>query len=110
MSWFTLALGLIREAATTEAGQELINDMRPGTARERRSPETGPAQPQAETWALSIERRQEISDRNVEMLVRMVNSQDDVIVRLEKRQRVWNLCLAAALVLVGVLVIWLSMS
>ena len=109
MSWLTLALGLIKEAAGTEVGQEIINDMRPGTPRERppQAPQAGP--PATDAWRRSVEERLNVAGRNTEMLVRMLNAQDEALIRIQKRQRIWNLSLAAGILLaVGALVLlWL---
>ena len=100
MSWLTVALGLIKEAAGTEVGQDIINDMRPGTQRE-------PPKPGEDAWRQSVEQRLGVTDRNAEMLVLMLNAQDDALIRIQKRQRIWNLCLAGAIILAGGALVWL---
>jgi hypothetical protein len=106
MSWFTLALGLIKEAAGTEVGQDIINDMRPGSARDR--PKTASeAEPSAtDEWRRSVESRFGVADRNTEMLVRMLNAQDEALIRIQKRQRIWNLSLSGAIILTAIAVVW----
>ena len=102
MSWFTLALGLIREAATTETGQDILNDMRSGT---RRGATASPKEP-VDPWRQSIERRLGVADRNTESLVKMLNAQDAMLVRIQKRQRIWNVCLTTAIALTAGLLVW----
>jgi len=102
MSWFTLALGLIREAATTEVGQEILSDMRPGTRREETR---APAEP-VDAWRQAVEQRLRVADRNAEALVRMLNAQNDALLRIQKRQRVWNICLAATVLIMAGALLW----
>jgi len=93
MSWLKLALGLIREAAGTEVGQEMINNMRPSARKE--VPSSGPPQhPDVKT--LLAEHRIEI-DRNFEVVVSRLNEQQAQIQAAMGRQRIWNLALAAGL-------------
>ena len=92
MSWVSLALGLIREAATTELGREIISDLRSNTARKRKETQTDAEQ--IADWRRSVDERIAIVDRNIEMLVEMLNAQDAMLVKIQKRQRVWNLALA----------------
>ena len=102
MSWVRLALGLIREAATTEVGQEIISDLRSNKSRKRQAPPKDAEN--IDRWRQAVEERISVVDRNIEMLVGMLNAQDEVILKIQKRQRVWNLVLAGTtlLLLAGV--------
>jgi hypothetical protein len=102
MSWVTL-LGLIRDVATSNAGQEILKDLRSDGNEPETAPPAGGAD--LERWRASVEHRLRTSDRNVEMLVRMLNAQDEMLIRIQKRQRVWNIVLGSLiLVLSGSLV------
>jgi hypothetical protein len=109
MSWLNLALGLIREAATTDVGQEILSDMRSGGSKG--DPRTAPPSDadRVEQWMRSVEDRLAVSDRNTEMLVRMLNTQDDALVRIQKRQRIWNIALGAAILVLGGMLAWLGL-
>jgi hypothetical protein len=96
MSWVTLALGLIRDVATTEQGQEIINDIRSGTTGKRPPKPVPPREEELGKWRQSVEERISVTDRNIGMLVGMVNAQQEALVRIQERQRVWNIVLAAA--------------
>lgn len=96
MSWVRLALGLIREAATTEVGQDIIRDLRSNASEKRRTPPPTDAQQVAE-WRKTVDERITVVDRNIEMLVQMLNAQDEVFLKIQKRQRVWNLVLSATI-------------
>jgi hypothetical protein len=87
-----LALGLIREAATTELGKEIINDLRSNATRKRQATPTDAEQIGA--WRRSVDERISVVDRNIEMLVEMSNAQDEMLLKIQRRQRVWNLVLA----------------
>ena len=41
-----------------------------------------------------LEEQMQVVDRNIEMLVHMLNVQHDKLVEINKRQRIWNLTLA----------------
>ena len=97
MSWVRLALGLIREAATTELGQDIIRDMRSNASQKRRPAPTD-AQQVAE-WRRAVDERIDVVDRNIEMLVQLLNAQDETFIKIQKRQRVWNLILSGAILL-----------
>ncbi len=106
MSWVTLALGLIREAATTELGQDIIRDLRSSKSSQKKRSAPTDAQ-QVAAWRNAVDERISVVDRNIEMLVQMLNSQDETFIRIQKRQRIWNLVLSgailAALIAVAVL-------
>lgn len=106
MSWVRLALGLIREAATTEVGQDIIRDLRSNASQKKRTPPPTDALQIAE-WRKTVDERITVVDRNIEMLVQMLNAKDEVFLKIQKRQRVWNLVLAggilAALIAVAAL-------
>jgi len=93
MSWLRLAVGLIREAATTQTGQDMINDIRSSAFKGKQGPPD--AQEDVGEWRQSVEARLSIGDKNAEMLVQMLNAQDEALIKIQKRQRVWNLVLAA---------------
>jgi hypothetical protein len=93
MSWLKLALGLIREAAGTDVGQEMINNMR--SSRRNESPNTEAPQ-QIDVKALLVEHRLQI-DRNLEVVVAQLNEQHAQIEAAIRRQRIWNFALAAGL-------------
>ena len=95
MSWVRLALGLIREAATTDLGQDIIRDLRSNATQKRQAPPSD-AQSVAE-WRSAVDERISVVDRNIEMLVQMLNAQDEAFVKIQKRQRVWNLVLSGAI-------------
>ena len=95
MSWLSLALGLIREAATTEVGQDIINDLRSNVTGNRRPPPNRPEE--VNEWRQSVEERIAVVDRNVAMLVQMLNAQDEMLIRVQKRQRIWNFVLASGI-------------
>jgi hypothetical protein len=113
VSWLNLALGLIREAATSDVGQDILRDIRKGRAGERPAPATDPGQSQAkavEAWMKSVEDRLEVLDRNVETLVGLVNAQDEALIRIQKRQRIWNLALAGGLLAAAAVLVWLALA
>lgn len=112
MSWLNLALGLIREAATTDLGQEILSDMRTGGPRgdPKTAPPSGSDQVRSDQvghWMRSVEDRLKVSDRNTEMLVQMLNAQDEALIRIQKRQRIWNIALGAAILAFGGMLAWL---
>ena len=100
MSWVRLALGLIREAATTDLGQDIIRDLRSNASHSNASEKRRPAltdEKQVAEWRSAVDDRMSIVDRNVEMLVKMLNAQDETFLKIQKRQRVWNLVLAGTI-------------
>ena len=109
MSWIRLAMGLIREAATTETGQEILNDIRSSafTGKKDSTVKT-PGPEELDVWRQSVEQRIMVAERNVEMLVRMVNAQDETLIRVQKRQRVWNVALALGILAAAALVWFVS--
>jgi hypothetical protein len=122
MSWLTLALGLIREAASTGMGQDILNDIRGGTKGTKGTkgttaptpdakPGSGPADAEeVGRWMRSVEDRFGVAERNMETLVRMHNAQEESLLRIQKRQRIWNLSLAGAILLLLALVAWLAVA
>jgi hypothetical protein len=105
MSWVTFALGLIRDVATTEAGQDIIKDLRGNSTGQSRPAPT--VEEDLGPWRQAVESRLGVGERNMESLVRMLNAQDESLVRIQKRQRVWNLVLAGGLLLALGAVGWL---
>ena len=95
MSWISLAIGLIREAATTEVGRDIINDLRSNVSGKRRPPPDRPEE--VNEWRQSVEERIAVVDRNVAMLVQMLNAQDEMLIKVQKRQRIWNFVLAGGI-------------
>ena len=108
MSWIRLALGLIREAATTDIGQDIIRDLRSNASQKKRPAPTDAQQ--VTEWRSAVDERISVVDRNIEMLVQMLNAQDETFVTIQKRQRVWNLVLSGAILvaLIGVTVLVLG--
>ena len=109
MSWVRLALGLIREAATTDVGQEIISDLRSNATNRKRHAPPKDAEHIAQ-WRQAVEERISVVDRNIAMLVEMLNAQDEVLLKIQKRQRVWNLVLAGSVLvlLAGVVALLLT--
>jgi hypothetical protein len=94
MSWLKVAFGILREAAGTELGQEVIGNIRsPG---KNKNSEPSAASPGVE--ALLAEHRAQV-DRNLEAVVAMINQQNSRLDASLRRQRAWNLALAAGLVI-----------
>ena len=92
MSWLRLALGLMREAASTEVGQDIINDLKESAFKTRQQ-DLNQMQNIDQVRAF-LEERMTVVDRNMEMLVQMLNAQDEAFLQIQKRQRIWNLVLA----------------
>ena len=99
MSWLKVAFGIIREAAGTELGQEVIDNIRSGR---NRSSEPVTVAPDVE--ALIAEHRQQVA-RNLETVVTMLNEQNVRLNEALRRQRIWNVALAAGLIVAIVLAI-----
>lgn len=100
MSWLKIAFGLIKEAVGTEAGQEVISKV--GSAI-RKEPSMGPQSSQQEPTvkieaieAMIADHRVQV-DRNLETIVQMLNTQNTKFLELNRRQRSWNIALAAGL-------------
>lgn len=107
MSWVTLALGLIRDVATTEQGQEIIHDLRTGASGNRTNRSAPNREEEVGEWRQSVEQRLSVTDRNTAMLVHMLNAQDENLVKIQKRQRLWNLILAVGiLVAIAIPLVW----
>ena len=102
MSWVRLALGLIREAATTNLGKEIISDLKSNASQKMRATPKD-AEHRAE-WRRAVDERIGVVDRNIKMLVEMLNAQDETLLRIQKRQRVWNLALSGAIFLVLIVI------
>src|SRR5262245_38287829 len=100
MSWLKVALGVIREAAGTQLGQEVIENMRSSGRNKTSEAPTSPIDVQA----LLAEHRAQV-DRNLEAVVAMLNEQNSRLAETIRRQRVWNFALAAGLVIALVLAI-----
>ena len=100
MSWLKVAFGVIREAAGTQLGQEVIENIR--SSGRNKTPEPAPSP--IDVQALLAEHRAQV-DRNLETVVVMVNEQNSRLAETIRRQRIWNLTLAAGLVIVLIVVI-----
>src|SRR5262249_54667160 len=100
MSWLKLAFGLIREAAGTQLGQEVIGNIR--SSGKDNTSETAPIA--IDVQALLAEHSARV-DRNLETIVGMVNEQDSRLAATIRRQRVWNVALVAGLVVALILAI-----
>ena len=94
MSWLKVAFGLIREAAGTQIGQEVIQNMRSPA----RSKASEPAAAPLNVEALLAEHRLQV-DRNLDAVVAMLNEQNSRLTETVRRQRIWNLALAGGLVI-----------
>lgn len=94
MNWLKLAFGLIREAAGTQIGQEVIENMRSSA----RNTTSEPASPPLNVEALLAEHRLQM-DRNLEAIVAMLNEQNARLTETIRRQRIWNFALAGGLVI-----------
>ncbi len=99
MSWLKLAFGLIKEAAGTQIGQEVIDNMRGG-----RNKTSEPAAAPLNVEALLAEHRLQI-DRNLEAVVAMLNEQNARLTETVRRQRIWNFALAGGVVITLVIAI-----
>ena len=100
MSWLKLAFGLIREAAGTQLGQDVIENIRSSG----KSSTAEPAPTPIDVQALIAEQSARV-DRNLETIVAMVNEQNSRLDAAIKRQRVWNVALVAGLVVALILAI-----
>jgi hypothetical protein len=97
MSWLRLAFGLVREAASTEVGQDIINDIRANAFKTREQAlERTESINQVKVF---LEERLSVLDRNIGMLVETLNRQHAMLVEMQKVQRVWNLVLAGGVVM-----------
>jgi hypothetical protein len=96
MSWLTVALDLIREAVGTEAGQEVINNVR--SAIKKEAPEGPKLASRADLEAALAEHRIQV-DRSLEAVVHALNAQNQTLTKTIRRQMVWNIALAAGLVI-----------
>ncbi len=104
MSWLTVALGLIREAVGTEAGREAISNVR-SAIRKDAAPEGPKPASRADLESLLAEHRVQV-DRNLEAVVRMLNAQNEKLTETIRRQRIWNIALAAVIVVALVIALF----
>jgi hypothetical protein len=100
MSWLRVAFGVIREAAGTQLGQEVIGNIRSSGTNKT----SVPSPSSIDMQTLLAEHRAQV-DRNLEVVVAMVNQQNSRLAETIRRQHIWNLTLAAGLVIVLVLAI-----
>jgi len=100
MSWLKVAFGVIREAAGTQLGQEVIENIRSSGKNKTSEPAPSPVDVQA----LLAEHRAQV-DQNLETVVALVNQQNSRLADTIRRQRVWNLTLAVGLAIVLILAI-----
>lgn len=109
MSWVGLALGLIRDVAVSQAGQEILKDVRKDRGGNPKTPPAEPPKTDAELdrWRQAVEARQSVHEKNMGMLVEMLNAQEANLVKIQKRQRIWNLALAAGVIVaIAIPVVW----
>jgi hypothetical protein len=102
MSWLSLAVGLIREAATTQTGQDIISDIRSTAFKGKQG--APDKQEDVGEWRQSVEARLAVGEKNAEMLVQMLNAQDEAMIKIQKRQRIWNVALAVGMLVAIALV------
>jgi len=100
MSWLKLAFGLIREAAGTQLGQDVIENIRSTGKNNISEPTPIPIDVQA----LLAEHSARV-DRNLETIVGMVNEQNSRLAAAIRRQRVWNVALVAGFVVTLILAV-----
>jgi hypothetical protein len=100
MSWLKVAFGIIREAAGTQLGQDVIENIR--SSGKNKTSEPPPASPDVDT--LLAEHRAQV-DRNLEAIVAMVNQQNSRLDATIRRQRMWNVALGAGLAIALILAI-----
>jgi hypothetical protein len=98
MNLFKLAFGLFREAAGSDIGRDVINNMR-NSGRKDANPE-----PAINIEALLAEHRARV-DQSLEAVVEMVNAQNRRLAEAARRQRIWNRAVAAGLILTFTLTI-----
>ena len=99
MNWVGLAFGLIREAASTEAGREVLNDLRSATFKRTDAKRVQ----DVESLKAVVEEHRELTDRNIERIVQMVNAQGDAILETRKRQHIVNFVLIIGIILAIIL-------
>jgi hypothetical protein len=98
MSWLRVAFNLLREAAGTEEGREVIQNVRSAM---RKEPEAGTSRtgPDIETVQSLITEHRAQLDRNIEAIVQMLNAQNATLAETSRRQRLWNIALVAGIVI-----------
>jgi hypothetical protein len=101
MNWLKLAFGLIKEAAGTEVGQEVINNVRSSIRKEPAGPPPGPA---VDIESLVAEHRAQV-DRSLDAIVDKLNEQNTRLEAAVRAQRIWNYALAASVVIVLIVVL-----
>jgi hypothetical protein len=96
MSWLRVAFNLLREAAGTQEGREVIQNVRSAM---RKDPEGGTSrtEPDIETFQSLIAEHRNQVDRNIEAIVQMLNAQNAKLTETNRRQRMWNFALAAGI-------------
>lgn len=95
VDWIRLAFGLIREAAGTEKGQEVIDDLRQRVRGKAPTVEgQAVAMATVQDVLLELQELRERTEKTLDLLVRTINAQQQALEVLEKRQRRWNLTLA----------------
>ena len=95
MNLLKLAFGLIREAAGTEVGQEVINNMRSSV---RNEPSDAAPAPAVDFETLLAKHRTQVN-RNLDAVVQTVNEQNSRLAETIRRQRLWNFALAGGVVI-----------
>jgi len=99
MSWLKVALGLISTAVGTEAGREVIGNVRSAIRKDPSATEPAPQGLNMETVQSLIAKHREGIDRNMESVVQMLNLQNQKLDQMIRRQRIWNIALAAGIVI-----------
>jgi hypothetical protein len=99
MSWFKVALGLLSTAVGTDAGRELISNVRSAMRKDAAAPEPSPSPVDMDAvQSLLAAHRSEV-DRNLDAIVQLLNAQNQKLLDVNRRQRTWNFVLAAGIVI-----------
>ena len=94
MSWFKTAFALIREAVETEAGREVISNVR---AAIRKDSSQSPPLSLADVEALVAEYKTQMNS-SIETLIHELNAQNQKLTETVRRQRAWNFALTVGIV------------
>ena len=99
MSWFKVAMGLLSSAVGTDAGREVLSNVRSAIRKDPPSTETPPQGFDVDLIQSAITRHRQEIDRNIETVVQMLNLQNQALEALTRRQQKWNIALAASVVI-----------
>jgi len=94
MSWLKTVLGLVGAAVGSEAGREVVENVR--TAMRKDSPPAAPSVAEVET--LLSEHRNQVNG-SLERLARELATQNERLDVVVRRQRRWNILFAIGIVL-----------